>query len=110
MAWSGIAMRSTWKPSTDDPSGRTPLELKGVHQSRKPRLDQRRPQHHTRRVTGSGTHLSVHCGERTSREKYWTEEAKGAPPRVLYQGDNARTFGEIASKNNRVLKKILALS
>ena len=34
MAWSGICMRSTWKPSTDDPSGRTPMELRGVHQSR----------------------------------------------------------------------------
>jgi hypothetical protein len=38
-AWSGLAMASTWKPSTDDPSGRTPLELKGVHQVRGRQLD-----------------------------------------------------------------------
>ena len=47
---------------------------------------------------------------RTSvREKYWSDKRNGKPPEILYHEENAKTFGQIDSKNSTVLKKILAI-
>jgi hypothetical protein len=65
--WTGIEMAPTWKPSTNDPTGRTGIELKGVHPTNKPVGDTRLAQRRQRNVRGMGTHLSIACGPNTHR-------------------------------------------
>jgi hypothetical protein len=67
--WSGIEMAPTWKPSTNDPTGRQPIELKGVHPNNKPRGDARLAQRRQRKVRGMGTHISIACGANTQRKE-----------------------------------------
>lgn len=68
--WSGIEMAPTWKPSVgNDPTGRTPMELKNVHPNNKLRGDARLAQRRQRKIRGMGTHVSISCGPNTQRKE-----------------------------------------
>jgi Ca2+-binding EF-hand superfamily protein len=110
--WTGIECAPTWKPSTVDPSGRTPTDLKNVHPTLKPHGSARLAQRRKRNVKGMGTHLSIACGENTARkEKHaidYKKQNEQLAPEMFFNDVTVKTFGETDSKNHRILQKVLA--
>lgn len=110
--WSGIECAPTWKPSTFDPTGRTPAELKNIHPNQKPRGSARLAQRRTRKVKGHGTHLSIACGENTARKEQhaidYKKQREQLAPEAFFNDVTVKTFGETDSKNHRILQKVLA--
>jgi hypothetical protein len=110
--WTGIECAPTWKPSTFDPTGRTPAELKNVHPNQKPRGSARLAPRRTRKVKGMGTHLSISCGENTARNEQhaidYKKQSEQLAPEMFFNDVTVKTFGETDSKNHRILQKVLA--
>lgn len=108
--WTGIECAPTWKPSTVDPSGRTPVDLKNVHPTQKPRGEARLAQRRARKVRGMGTHLSISCGENTARNERhaidYKKQNEQLAPEKFFNDVTVKTFGEVDAKNHRILQKV----
>eukprot|EP01052_Picozoa_sp_SAG31_P012320 SAG31_NODE_718_length_12607_cov_21.723937_12_plen_191_part_00 len=101
--WTGIALSSTWKPSSDDVTGKQPPQLRGISANERPRSVTSEVR--KERVRGCGTHVSIH-GPLDQVPKSFMDGA--GVPEPLYHEGNASTFGLSDARSTYVIKKIAA--